>query len=79
MAHLERIGSTLVKGLGWSQHERIGVAVGGLDRDRRWTPVWADDLTCLRAPQFPAMVRLVVEPGDMPGDDQHVVLSLIHI
>jgi uncharacterized protein YcbX len=73
MAHLERIGSTLVKGLGWSQHERIGVAVGGLDRDRRWTPVWADDLTCLRAPQFPAMVRLVVEPGDLPGDDQHVV------
>ncbi|WP_053448104.1 MOSC domain-containing protein [Kocuria palustris] len=73
MARLERIGSTLVKGLGWSAHAQIGVSIGGLDDDRRWTPVWADELTCLRAPQFPAMVRHAVTQADLPADDEHVV------
>ncbi|WP_144790372.1 MOSC domain-containing protein [Kocuria palustris] len=73
MASVERIGSTPVKGLGWLSHERIGVSMGGLDGDRRWAPVWADDLTCLRAPQFPAMVRVAVGPGDLPAADEHVV------
>lgn len=79
MARIERIGSTLVKGLGWCTHDRLGLTVGGLDGDRRWTPVWADDLTCLRAPQFPAMVRLPVEPEDLPAADEHVVLPATRI
>lgn len=72
MARIERLGSTPLKGMAWLSPEHALLERGGMVGDRRWTPVWAQDLTCLRATDFPEMVRRVVVPGDLPSDQDAV-------
>lgn len=65
-AAVDRLGLTLVKGLSWSSPREIVVEHEGVRGDRHWSPV-TTDLRCIRATDFPAMVRLAVTEVDLPA------------